>query len=130
MVPFRVLLVEDDPDDIEIYETLFKSWKHPVEYVIARDGESALTILEGNKILPDFAIVDYRLPKSNGFEFIRSVKGSPRFSSVAITVISSLYQPEEDDELRAMGIPCFTKPKSFSVFAELLNSVFNDHKKF
>jgi CheY-like chemotaxis protein len=63
MRQMKVLLIEDDPEDVDIYIELFESVKVPVDYLIANDGEEALAMLESSATLPDLIILDYILPK-------------------------------------------------------------------
>lgn len=123
MKQMKVLLIEDDQDDIEIYVDLFKIIKPSVDYMVAHDGEAGLKILEGGNWVPDQIILDYVLPKMTALEFISGVRSNPSYRLIPITVISAVCHPEKDNDLQPLGIPCFTKPTSVDVFRELLESV-------
>lgn len=120
--------MEDDPDDVEIYRELFTSMTVPVDYSFARNGEEGLAMLESCASLPELILLDYRLPNIDGLAFVRNVKSHKKTLEIPITVISSVVHPEVDDELAPLGIPCFTKPASISVFRELVNCVIRDIK--
>lgn len=90
----RILLVEDNPDDLHLALRAFKACAHRAEIVSAGDGHAAIETFReaeesGNRF--DLAIVDLQLPKRNGIEVVAEIRriGSGRF--VPIIVLSSSH---------------------------------------
>ena len=86
-----ILLVEDDPFLIDIYVTRLKGEGYSVE--VAPDGEIALDKLKKGKF--DLAVLDIILPKLDGWEVLKRIKGNPKFKNLKVIILSNLGQKEE-----------------------------------
>ena len=126
-----ILLVEDDPED-EVF-TLRAVRKHVTQaVVVARDGAEALDFLFGTgdyegrdlSISPSLVLLDLKLPKSNGFEVLRCVRGNTRTRCVPVVIFSS--STEENDILDSyrLGANSYVyKPDDYDDFCNTLNQV-------
>src|SRR3954471_7193365 len=95
--PVEILLVEDNPTDLEL--TLLALQKHKLanKVHVARDGEEALDFLfcrgpfagRGFENPPKVVLLDLKLPKVEGLEVLRQVKEDPRTRAVPIVVMTS-----------------------------------------
>ncbi|HYT82806.1 MAG TPA: response regulator, partial [Gemmatimonadales bacterium] len=76
----EVLLVEDDPNDVELALRALKQHHLANRIVVARDGVEALEILFSEELgtLPKVVVLDLNLPKVGGLEVLRRVKGDER----------------------------------------------------
>jgi len=80
----KILLVEDNPDDVELTLRVFKKYNVINQIIVARDGEEALEILfNSRKGFPeeersDLILLDLKLPKIDGLEVLRQIKSHPR----------------------------------------------------
>ena len=80
----RILLVEDNPDDVELTLKIFRKYTIINQIIVARDGEEALEILfNSRKGFPeeersDLILLDLKLPKIDGLEVLRQIKSHPR----------------------------------------------------
>src|SRR5438132_13844087 len=93
----RILLVEDDPKDVELTMTGLAEYNLANEVVVARDGEEALEYLyrrgkyqdrpNGN---PALTLLDLKLPKLNGFEVLVYIRSIENRNKIPIEVIISL----------------------------------------
>ena len=81
LAPFRILLVEDNPNDIEITRRALARSEVKNELTIARDGQEALDILferaEGDGPLPGLILLDLNLPKVDGREVLSQHQDPP-----------------------------------------------------
>src|SRR5947208_10037984 len=92
----EILLVEDDPSDVEL--TLIALRKHNLanKIHVARDGEEALDFLfargphEGRPLdmLPRVVLLDLKLPKVSGLEVLKELKADPRTRAVPVVVMT------------------------------------------
>lgn len=82
-----VLIVEDSPEDRELYRRLLRQDPHH-EYAIleAESGEEGLAICR--RELPDCVLLDYRLPDIDGLEFLKELGGSGRPSRIAVVMLT------------------------------------------
>lgn len=97
----RILLVEDNPDDIELVLRVLKKHNLANEITVARDGEEALDILfqrwrdvAGGQ-QPDLILLNLKLPKVDGLEVLRQVKSYPETQLTPVVLLTS--SNEEDD---------------------------------
>jgi two-component system, chemotaxis family, response regulator Rcp1 len=90
----KILLVEDNWGDIVLMEKFLKTCRFPVDLKFARDGEEALTTL-GQSISftgkedPDLVLLDLGLPKIDGHQVLRAIKGNPGLKHIPVFIVSS-----------------------------------------
>lgn len=123
-----ILLVEDDPRDLELTLVALERSQLANEVVIVRDGEAALEYLnrageyasraEGN---PAVILLDLKLPKVNGLEVLQTVRTTEQLRSVPVVMLTSSH--EESDVLRSyqLGVNAYVvKPVEFKQFVEAI----------
>lgn len=102
--PFEILLVEDNPDDIELTIRAFKSGNLSNNIVVVRDGEEALEYLFCEKRYasrsighpPQIVLLDLKLPKVDGLTVLRRIKGDARTKSIPVVILTC---SEEEKDL-------------------------------
>jgi CheY-like chemotaxis protein len=120
----RILLVEDDPNDVELTLTALADYNLANEVVIARDGQQALDYLNcqgefttrstGN---PAVMLLDLKLPKVDGLEVLQQIKSDGRLKMIPVVVLTS--SNEEKDMMRSysLGVNAYVvKPVDFHEF--------------
>jgi CheY-like chemotaxis protein len=122
----RILLAEDNANDVELTLTAFRENKVVNEIVVVRDGAEALDYLfkrgryterEGGN--PALVLLDLKMPKVDGLEVLRQVKADPGLKSIPTVVLTS--SREEQDLLRTydLGVNAYVvKPVDFHEFVE------------
>lgn len=118
-----ILLVEDDPDHVEL--ALLALEKHSLKdnVVVARDGPAALDYL-ARGTLPRLVLLDLKLPRMSGLEVLRRIRGDERTRMLPVVVLSS--SDEEQDILRSyeLGVNSYIlKPLNFADFTETARQV-------
>jgi CheY-like chemotaxis protein len=119
----RVLLVEDNPDD----EFLAKWVLDKVGIAgvgVARDGREALDLLYGGPGAdPDLVILDLRLPKIDGLEVLKRIRGDARTVNLPVLILSSTEDAGDLDSCRRLGIIDFiAKPLKAAALRKALNA--------
>jgi two-component system, chemotaxis family, response regulator Rcp1 len=113
----RVLLVEDNPGDVDLVLDVLGASQWPVAVTVAIDGVDALERLAAPGDLPDLVILDLNLPKKDGRAVLREMKADPRLRRIPVVVLSS---SEADRDLRDaydLQASCFvTKPAELDDF--------------
>jgi CheY-like chemotaxis protein/phosphoribosyl 1,2-cyclic phosphodiesterase len=94
----RILVVEDEPELREVFETLLCSAGY--EVVLVEDGQAALEAME--KAQPDLLITDLLTPRMHGYELIRRLRATPRGVRLPILVVSG--QAYEKDQKKALEL--------------------------
>ncbi len=127
--PVRILLVEDNPSDLELTIYALKKEKLARDIQIARDGAEALDFLfnrgssrEGERpVMPDVIFLDLKLPKISGLEVLREIKSNPATRAIPVVVITSSEQ--DVDILKSYGLGAnsyITKPIEFENFVDVV----------
>lgn len=128
----RVLLVEDDPDDVELILRVLRKHHIKSDVVIARDGAEALDYLLCRDIfaghdmnnLPEVILLDLKLPKLNGLEVLQQLRADNRTKFIPIVILSS--SDEEQDMIncyQAGANSYIQKPVDFTQFSEIIQQL-------
>jgi excisionase family DNA binding protein len=117
----KLLLVEDDPTTLRLYELEVKSWGLPLEVLKASNGLEALIRI--GETQPDVLITDLSMPGVDGFRMIRTLRADPTYGRMAIIVVSGL----DRKTIKSMGlpedIPVFTKPVPLAELRQAVDQV-------
>lgn len=126
-----ILLVEDNPKDLELTIAALEKCKLANEIVVARDGAEALDYLyrrgayaERHAGDPAVVLLDLKLPKVDGLEVLEHVKRDPDMRSFPIVMLTS--SREESDLVRSyqLGVNAFVvKPVDFGEFFEAIRDL-------
>lgn len=110
--PLRLVVVEDDPIYLKLYEAKFSRWPFPVELHLAEDGYQGLLLI--GQLRPDLVVTDLRMPGMDGFRLLRAIKGDPLLAATRVVAITSL-EPETWGSYGGMptGVTVFNKPPPF-----------------
>lgn len=120
----EILLVEDDPDDLQLTMDAL-SMEHVCNHIqVARDGEEALDLLfhrgshsDERDWQPALILLDLKLPKVGGLEILEQIKRDPRLKLVPVVILTSSKQ--EQDVVRGFGLGAnsyIQKPVDFEQF--------------
>jgi len=127
----RILIVEDDPNDVELTLTALADYNLANEVVVTRDGQQALDYLHcreefstrptGN---PAVMLLDLKLPKIGGLEVLQQVKSDERLKMIPVVVLTS--SNEEKDMMRSysLGVNAYVvKPVDFHEFVNAVKEL-------
>jgi CheY-like chemotaxis protein len=127
----RILLVEDNPYDVEMVLDGLGEYNLANEVVVARDGVEALDYLyrrnefagreEGN---PAVVLLDLKLPKVDGIEVLRTVKADERLRFIPVVVLTSSREERDLVESYRLGVNAYVvKPVDFQEFARAVKEL-------
>jgi two-component system response regulator len=128
----EILLVEDNPNDVEL--TLHALKKHNLanRIQVVRDGAEALEFLFATgayagrdiKEIPKVVLLDLKLPKVDGLEVLRRVKGDPRTRMIPIVILTSSHEERDLAEGYHLGVNSYiVKPVDFDQFTEAVRQL-------
>jgi len=127
----RILLVEDDPRDIELTMTALEEYNLVNEVIIARDGQEALDYLYArgqfsgrDQASPAVMLLDLKLPKINGLEVLQQVRSDAQLRLLPVVVLTSSH--EEKDLVRSyeLGVNAYVvKPVDFHAFVNAIKEL-------
>ena len=122
-----ILLVEDNPVDVDLTFRAFKSRNLANPILVARDGEEALDYIKkwgAGEPVPVVILLDLKLPKVDGIEVLRQIKSHPRFKTITVVALTS---SNEDSDIKAcyqLGVNSYIiKPVNFDKFVEVAEQI-------
>lgn len=120
-----IMLVEDNPDDIELTLRALKKSNILNEVIVARDGLEALDLLLGEKnIIPQIILLDLKLPKIDGLELLKRIRSDERSRLLPVVILTS--SREESDLINGYKLGAnsyIRKPVDFNQFAEAVKNL-------
>lgn len=122
-----ILLVEDNPLDIDLTLRAFKKQGllNPME--VARDGEEAVAWIarwEAGETLPMIILMDLKLPKIDGLEVLRRFKERPKIKLVPVVVLTSSSQDKDITTAYEYGANSYiVKPVDFDKFVSVASEI-------
>lgn len=126
----RLLLVEDDPNDVELVRMALEPSHLNYSMDIAFDGEQALQYLFGagevrvEPPLPQLVLLDLKLPKVNGIQVLQAIRTNPRTRRLVVVVMTSSQEDSDLNTCYDLGINSYiVKPLDFQQFLEVSQTV-------
>ena len=127
----RILLVEDDPNDVELTLTALEEYKLVNEVVVARDGEEALDYLyrrggferraNGN---PAVLLLDLKLPKVDGLEVLQQVRADEKLKMIPVVILTSSHEERDLVASYRLGVNAYVvKPVDFHEFVNAVKDL-------
>ncbi|MFH5885285.1 response regulator [Halalkalibaculum sp. DA3122] len=126
-----ILLVEDNPDDVELTMLAFRKNNFANDIAVVEDGQEAIDFLLGDgpggvaeRGYPELILLDLKLPKLNGHEVLKRVKAEPATRRIPVVILTS--SQEEEDIIRGydLGANSYVrKPVDYQDFVEVVNNM-------
>lgn len=92
----RILFLDDDIDDRELFQNALKALEMPVDYVEAKDGQEGLDLVTSeNFTVPDIIFVDLNMPRVTGLEFVIRMKQLPKYENIPTYIYTTSASPRE-----------------------------------
>ena len=130
----KILLIEDNPKDEALTLRALKGGNFSHEVVVARDGAAALDLLFGRKtegvvtavavLDPQLILLDLKLPKIDGLEVLRQVRGNERTKLFPVVILTSSVEEKDLVSGYALGANSYIrKPVDFIQFADTVRQL-------
>jgi Response regulators consisting of a CheY-like receiver domain and a winged-helix DNA-binding domain len=127
----RILLVEDDPKDIDLTMTALDEYKLANEVVVTRDGEEALDYLYCRGDFqtrttdnPAVLLLDLKLPKVDGLEVLQQIKSDEKLRMIPVVVLTSSHEEKDMVASYKLGVNAYVvKPVDFHEFVNAIKEL-------
>ncbi|MFA4944614.1 MAG: response regulator [Lentisphaeria bacterium] len=128
----RVLLVEDNPNDVELTLRAFRKHNFTNQIQVAGDGAEALEFIFGTGrhagrdlgTGPSVILLDLKLPKVNGIEVLKRIKDDPRTRSIPVVMLTSSREDSDIQECYRLGVNSYiVKPVDFENFTAAVRTL-------
>lgn len=128
----EILLVEDNPNDAELAIRALKKNNLANKLLWVKDGAEALDFIfasgeySGREVVngPKVILLDLRLPKVDGMEVLRRIKGDERTKTIPVVMLTSSREDRDIVESYKLGVNSFiSKPVEFEAFAKTVSEL-------
>jgi DNA-binding response OmpR family regulator len=127
----RILMVEDDPKDVELTLTALEEYNLANEVIVAHDGEEALDYLysrgkfkDRSSDNPAVMLLDLKLPKVDGLEILKIVKSDDKLKMIPIVVLTSSHEEKDMVTSYKLGVNAYVvKPVDFHEFVNAIKEL-------
>ncbi|MFH1025900.1 MAG: response regulator [Nitrospirota bacterium] len=126
-----ILLVEDDPRDIELTLGSLEEYNLANEVLVARDGAEALDYLYRRGQFADYpngnpavVLLDLKLPKVDGFEVLKTIRSDDKLKLIPVTILTSSREDNDLIQSYKLGVNAYiVKPVDFHQFANAIKQL-------
>lgn len=129
--PAEILLVEDNPGDVELTREGFQEAKIKNNLHVVPDGVAAMEFLrrEGKYAeapRPDIVLLDLNLPKKDGREVLAEIKDDDDLKTIPVVILTTSKADEDIVKSYQLSANCYiTKPVDYAGFAQIVKSIEN-----
>lgn len=127
--PVEVLLVEDDPGDVDLTKEALREGKITINLQVVDDGVKAMAYLrqEGSyagAVRPDLIVLDLNLPKKDGREVLRELKSDEKLKRIPVVILTTSDAEADVLKTYGLGANCYiTKPVGLDQFAKVVRAI-------
>jgi CheY-like chemotaxis protein len=127
----RILLVEDDPKDVELTLTALEEYHLANEVIVTRDGEEALdylyrrgTFAARSNDNPAVLLLDLKLPRVDGLEVLQQIKSDQKLRMIPVVVLTSSREERDMVASYSLGVNAYVvKPVNFHEFVNAIKEL-------
>ena len=127
----RILMVEDDPKDVELTMTALEEYNLANEVIVTHDGEEALDYLysrgkfhDRSTDNPSVMLLDLKLPKVDGLEILKIVKSDDKLKLIPVVVLTSSREEKDMVTSYKLGVNAYVvKPVDFHEFVDAIKEL-------
>jgi CheY-like chemotaxis protein len=119
----RLLLIDDDPDDVELFCEAVKEIGN-AECNYTYNANDAIEFLKNTFQKPDYIFLDVNLPRTNGKQLLVQLKNNPQYSDIPVIIYTNLKHPQQIEEFYKLGASFYLiKPAGFEPLKKSINDV-------
>ena len=121
----QCMIIDDDPDDREIFEMALNSVSNEIICKSADNGVDALSLLSTGNFTPNCIFIDVNMPKMNGIECLKNIKEIPALKNVKVYMYSTTSEATVVATAKGIGAEDFiVKPTKVSELKQILSAIF------
>jgi len=119
----NILLVDDDEVDVMTVRRAFAKANIANQLFVATNGIEALELLRADSIPPSrrLVLLDLNMPRMNGIEFLREVRGDPALQALTVVVLTTSNEDRDRVDAYQLNVAGYLlKPVTFAAFADVM----------
>lgn len=128
--PLEILLVEDDPGEVDLTMETLRESKLKIRITVVGDGVEALAYLKENgkgsdhPKFPDLILLDLNLPKKDGREVLSEIKADEKLRTIPVVILTTSSSEEDVLKSYGHGASCYvTKPIGLNEFVKVVHAI-------
>jgi CheY-like chemotaxis protein len=118
-----ILYIDDDIEDIEIFNEAVRAVDPSIQYLSATSGKDALEILNSSHTLPNHILLDINMPGMDGKSWLKEIRSERRFDPINVIIYSTNSFPQDIEDIEAMGASFMRKANSFNDLCEMIRKL-------
>ena len=120
----NILIIDDDPEDIELFSEAVYSFNEKIAITTATDASVALEDLQKAEKLPDIIFLDSQMPRLTGKDFLQQLHKNETLQNIPVVVLSGQSDNVMKDNFKKIGASNYIcKPNSYKQLIEELRGV-------
>lgn len=130
LLPFRILIADDDEDDIQLTRDCFLDNNLHVSIHEVADGQLLLDLLKGKSkatdiaVLPQLILLDLNMPRKSGFEALAELKADNKLCRIPVIIFTTSKAPRDIEKAYELGASCFvSKPNTLDEWCNKLGQL-------
>lgn len=122
---FRLLIADDDIDDVELIKAFFTENKLQIQINEVYDGEILLEHLRADtRNLPQLILLDLNMPKKSGLEALQEIKMNEVFRKIPVVIFSTSTTNKDIEKAYELGASCFvSKPDNLDEWRDKIEKI-------
>ena len=125
--PKRLLLIDDDKEDLFVFQLAVSTITNSVECIVETDSEEVLHRLMENAFVqpPDLIFLDLNMPRVGGMEILAALKSTALYGDVPVIIHSTSTAQKDMEKAKQLGAVYYLpKPSNFTILCESLRELF------
>lgn len=118
-----ILYVDDDPEDIEIFQDAIKNVDPSIQILTAGTAADAFVLLNSTRSVPDHMILDINLPGMDGKRCLQEIRKEKRFDAINIIIYSTNSFPGDIREIECLKASFVKKANSFNDLCQMIRDL-------
>jgi DNA-binding NtrC family response regulator len=120
----KVLLIDDDEDDQELFQLAIKEISASIECITSDNAQGALAQLENRELIADLIFLDLNMPIMTGQQFLSEMHKQEALSRIPVIILSTSSNMDTINEAKSLGAKSFIiKPSNFRELKNILHGI-------
>ncbi len=128
--PFRILIADDDTDDVQLTKDCFSENQLPIHVKDVGDGQILMDHLKGimnvsnSRDLPQLILLDLNMPRKNGLEALKELKQDDALRKIPVVIFSTSQASKDIEKAYELGASCFvSKPNTLEEWCDKMGKL-------
>ena len=118
-----ILYVDDDLEDIEIFQDAVRTVDPAIQYIPAHSGRELFELLNNEGLIPDHIVLDINMPGMDGKTCLKEIRKYPKFNGVNVIVYSTNSFPKDIEQIKSLGATFIRKANSFNDLCDMIRNL-------